>query len=223
MPSIFDQTAALLQSHAAFHEAVLVAYSGGKDSLVVLDLCSRHFKRVVAFFMYLVEGLEVIDDRLEYARTRWKVEIRQYPHWSLGHELDAGIYGPRRPGFEKLAKVKASDVYAAARRDTGIGLVLTGDKKADFVARRAHIRVNKDPLLAFPLADWRNEEVAAYLQTRDIPLPDSEGDHGGVGLALRSLLWLWDKHPADFARLEQTFPFIGAAVKRREWYGQKEE
>jgi PP-loop superfamily ATP-utilizing enzyme len=40
---IFSETARQLQKQAETHEGVLVAYSGGKDSLAVTSLCCRAF------------------------------------------------------------------------------------------------------------------------------------------------------------------------------------
>ncbi len=56
MLDIFHSTTQLLAEYAKKHDSVLVSYSGGKDSLVTLDLCTRTFKRVTAFFMYFVPG-----------------------------------------------------------------------------------------------------------------------------------------------------------------------
>jgi len=60
---------------------VLVSYSGGKDSLIILDLAKRVGRRVEAFTMELVPGLAVVDRAIAWAETRYKLTIRRYPHW----------------------------------------------------------------------------------------------------------------------------------------------
>lgn len=218
-PRIFEQTAGELSRLSAMHSAALVAFSTGKDSLVVLDLCVRNFKRVVPFFMYLTRGLEIIESRIRQAESRWGVEVLQVPHWGLPNDMGQGIYCPKRPGFEGMKGYNAAHVYEDVRRQTGIDLVLTGDKKRDFVSRRAAIRTNKDPYLAFPIADWSNAEVMAYLSHQKIALPDSPGDATGIDLTTKSLLWLHDHHRTDFDLLCRDFPFAPAVVARREYYG----
>ena len=46
-----------VRTASTFTDRVLVGVSGGKDSVVTLDLCARFFPHVVGFFMYLVKGL----------------------------------------------------------------------------------------------------------------------------------------------------------------------
>jgi hypothetical protein len=61
----------------------------------------------------------------------------------------------------------------------------------------------------------------SYLKINNIPLPDSSGKNAtGVDLSTPSILWLHDKYPDDFKKLLQFFPYAGAAVQRREYYGK---
>ena len=46
-----------VETAAAITDRVLVAFSGGKDSVVTLDVCVRHFAHVEGFFMYQVLSL----------------------------------------------------------------------------------------------------------------------------------------------------------------------
>lgn len=219
--TIFERTAEQLSWLSASHEACLVAFSTGKDSLVVMDMACRVFKRVMPYFMYLVPDLAVIEHRIADAEKRWGCEVFQVPHWCLGADMSNGVYCPRRPGFDGASrKLKGPDIIAYMRRETGIALCLTGDKKQDFLARRGWITSNKDADLAFPLADWTSLEVLAYLVTRGIPVPEAPYDNFGIDLSTRSLLWLHDNHPDDFRLLCGDFPFAPAVVVRRRFYGQ---
>lgn len=76
---MIGETIDALRKIADQHESVIVSYSDGKDSRVVMDLCVRLFRRVEAFFMYFVPGLECEQIGIAQAERRWGVKIRQYP------------------------------------------------------------------------------------------------------------------------------------------------
>lgn len=218
--SVFEAASRQLAEAALTSRSVLVAFSGGKDSLAVLDLCKRAFERVVCFHMYFVPGLQVVEDRLEMARQRWGVEILYVPHWLLFRCLRGAIYCPRWPvDRPEPPDWKVGNVYDFVARETGIELIATGAKDSDSRTRRLITRNQKRRLLA-PLKSWTKFDVLAYLRHHDIPLPDqSSGQATGIDLSTPSLLWLADNHPEDFQRLLAVFPFAEAAVRRREWYG----
>lgn len=92
MLSIFEQTINRLNALAEVNDKILISFSGGKDSLIVLDLCSKAFKKVICFFMYLIPGLDHIERQLQCAEKKYGVEILQYPHWLLSRLLKNGIY-----------------------------------------------------------------------------------------------------------------------------------
>lgn len=218
--SVVGDTLAALTSAASRDGAVLVGYSGGKDSLATIDLCSRTFARVEAFFMYLVPGLACVEEALDYGRRRWGVTIRQYPHWVVGNIVRNGVYCNSHWANLGLPEWKLHDIYDLAAAESGCRIVATGAKRTDSLWRRRQMGTwARDDMLT-PLASWNKFDVLGYLQARGIPNPSSSGRNAtGVDLSTPALLWLHDEHPEDFRKVCEAFPFAEAVVWRRKFYG----
>ena len=218
----FIKTSENIRLAALIHEECLVSFSGGKDSLVVLDLCIKAFKKVVCFFMYFIPGLCVVERQLEYARTRYGVQILQYPHWILMRNIKNGNYFPAHYRYDDLPELKLSDIYKIIQQDTGINLIAIGAKSGDSLWRKynLHNADKKYKNVIYPIIEWNKFDVLAYLKMQNIPVPDSSaGNATGIDLSTPSLLWLHDKYPEDFKKLCNYFPYAEAVVYRRAWYG----
>ncbi|MEN6636079.1 MAG: hypothetical protein ABFC56_09525 [Clostridiaceae bacterium] len=226
MSSVYQDSLRLLEEHAKTHDAILVGFSGGKDSLVVLDLCCKTFKRVVAFYKWLVPGLPLIERQLDIARTRYGVQVLQYPHHCFFDAMREGVFCNAAPELEGV-EISLENSFAWPRADTGIELVATGMKASDGLKRRqffANIHSSDSPVwknLVLPIEHWKKFDVLTYLKVNGIPLPPSEKGAvtSGVDLTVESILWLHDKYPEDFKLLLKWFPYAMAVVKRREFHG----
>lgn len=214
--------------HTAFEKAVellrnrevLVSYSGGKDSMIVMDIAVRVASKVDAFFMELVPGLDFIERQLEWAESRWGIAVRRYPHWLRAAYLRDGVYCFHAADYPQL---DINDVYALARRDAGIDYIVTGAKRADSLWRRrtGAMKFAQDNLKA-PLWDWSSRDIFAYLKARNLPRPDNDGRlASGIDLTDECITWLYEKHRSTYDQYERHFPFIGAVIRRREWFPEE--
>ena len=209
------------------HSEILVALSGGKDSLAVMDICAKSFPKVQAFFKYLVPGLAVLEKQFQFAQDRYGIEVFQFPCNATLEAQAAGIWCDSVADFKiPQGGIPLKLSFAYALEVSGCPIMATGMKDADGLPRRqffANIRDGGDSLwnrVIHPLRAWSKKDVLDYLKANNIPLPSQEGGAtGGVGLNHDSLCWLHDNHPEDFAKLLKWFPYAGAAVKRREWFG----
>ncbi len=200
---------------------VIVSYSCGKDAMVVLDMARRFANRVEVFFLEHVPGISFIEEGLAWAEARWQVKIRRYPHWLRGRLLDQGAFCFHN---HTHPEVSLYDIYALARSECGIELVVTGAKKADslWLRQKGEFKFASDKLRA-PILDWSTRDVLAYLRTNDLPIPQNDGrTSGGIDLSVQCVINLYDHFPKDFARLEALYPFAGAIIERRRWYGLPE-
>jgi len=223
-----------LEAAAVRSSSVLVSFSGGKDSLAVLDLCTRTFERVEAFFMYFVPGQRYIEARLRAATERWGVRIHQVPHWALPaqlygdslKELPPAYTFPDKDNALEFEGIGIIEVWADVMAEFGIPLVATGGRKSDGVWRKRQMSTTACDDVIHPIREWSKFDVLSYLGARKIPVPaagSARGEAGGQDLSTKHLLWLHDTHPEDFADLCRMFPFAGAVVRRREWFGGRQE
>ena len=225
--SVYHDTLNELTALAGKRPAVLVAFSGGKDSLAVLDLCCKVFPRVSAFFSYTVPGLELNEHWMRLAKTRWGVEVVRQPSCATMWALKNGIWCDPVAAFDGLKEYELKEAWAYAMEATGVGLLATGMKDADGLKRRQffeNISRKPDPVWSnaiHPLRRWRKKDVLNYLRTNGIPVPEQEKGKvtSGVGFNHDSICWLHDTHPADWKIFTRWFPYAEACIKRREWFG----
>lgn len=207
-------------------DAVLLGYSGGKDSLALLDLCVRAGARVEAFFMYFLPGLDYTEYWCEFARNRWGVAVRQYQHWSTTYYLRRGVF---RQAVD-VPSLSIQDIEFCARKDAGVEWIGYGYKKIDSLERRAFLGrdwpggVNASAKKFTLLSEWNNTDVRSYLSRRRIPIPESDGRRSsGICLTPECLAWLRAEWPDDYRRILKTFPFAAAqadradGIKQRPW------
>jgi len=204
------------------HKKILVAFSGGKDALCTADLACRVFKKVTGFYMYLVPGLQCIEETIEAAKNRWGIEILQYPGRYCLHALKQGVYCKNRARiFGELPDVPESfGMYKLIKADTGADLILDGAKYSDYPGRCKVINQGEKLGFISPIKEWRKNHVMEYLALRHITLNyNPSKPTSGVTLSAPGILWLYDEHPEDYKKILKWFPYVESIVYRRKWFG----
>ena len=216
---IITRTVEQVRQLSQQEDACLVSFSGGKDSLVVAHLARQHFKKVVGFFFYFAPGLRCDAERLAIA-DEWKIELLHYPAQNFIEALRKGVYGFRNQLKGTLPSFGQKDIYALARMDTGLKLILTGMKRCDSLVRKRMLTKYTGKNVFHPLMDWANFDVLAYLKLKGIPVPPSpKGKRSwGTDLLYDSLLYLYENFPDDFQKICAWFPFAQAVIFREKWF-----
>lgn len=200
-------------------DAVLVAFSGGKESLCVLDMAVKVFPKVTPIHLYFVPGLRCVEDSLDWARNRYGVEIVYYPHPELVKAIKNSDYCFSSWKNEDIPICSFTTMYELPKAEHGLKHVLTGARRSDSRQRRIMMDQGLFPGI-HPLADWSKHHVLAYLHRHNIPRPPApKGSTTNVSLEPVDLNWLAECYPDDFHRLCGWFPFAEAAVHRKRLYG----
>ena len=118
-------------------DEVIVAFSGGKESIVVLDMCMRHFKRVVPFFMYYIPGMSFQERQLKWYEEKYGIEIVRLPHFELSNLLR---YGTLRNEDLSVPIISINDIYEWMRNKYGIYWIAAGERSGDSLIRGAMIK-----------------------------------------------------------------------------------
>lgn len=223
MSIVTDTLKILRDVRASGVDHVAVSYSGGKDSIAVLDLCSQVFPKVSAWFQYIVEGLEVEEVNLRFAEKRYGIEILRLPSPALIKMMRVGYYMPKPINFRRNWTFQ--DVIKTVRSTTGASLLAFGHRMDESLQRRGMLsemepypeyseRLQK----LYPLARWNSKGVYAYMRSRKIPIPENLGrfDTSGVSLGTDTLRILRDQHPDDYQKVLNVFPFADVKLKRAE-------
>lgn len=205
--------------------SVGVSFSGGKDSLIVLDLAVSVFgaPNVHPYFLYFIRGLRCTESRLQAAERRWGVTIQQFPNPAIADAISWGDFTHRRQVFRR--QLTDDDIQRVFRRRTGCEWLLFGHRSDESLQRRGMISAASDDDMrgrstrlhkAWPIHNWTPRTCFSYLRNRRIPLPPDfgGGDTSDLSLSTGCLLWLRQYYPDDYETVCKQFPLAESLIVR---------
>lgn len=197
-------------------EVILFHSLSGKDSIMLIDLCSQIFEHVHCVYMHIVPDLEHMNRYKRFFLSCYNnVVFHEYEHWLLGAYRKIGHYGIKKD--ETARKNTLAKVMLRAQNQIGINWIILGSKQSDGLARRlqlktyAHEAINYTYTKAYPLSKWTNRQVLAYIKANDLIAPLNYGNSkqqsqsNDVGDPI-FLTWCKNNFPGDYRKITKMFP-----------------
>lgn len=204
---------------------VIVSYSGGKDSAVTLDLCSRYFENVYVFRMYYVPGLSFHRSMARWIDDRYGLNIFDVPHFMTSSFLRYGTF--RLPDLD-VPIVTIKEIYDYVREYFGAWWIAGGERIKDSIWRNAMLKRSGsiDDMRGrfFPVAYWSKSEIERYIRRKKIKIsPESHI----LGYSFRSLMpkeleSLKTYYPEDYRKIQSWFPMVEASRVQGRMMGMNE-
>ena len=223
-------TKEVINTVALKSDRVILFYSGGKDSIVLLDLIAPHFKEIICVFMYFVKDMEHINRFLSYSQSRYpNTRFIQVPHWNLTHLLRGGFYCKPQPSVPIMT---LKDVVRNVKMKYGIQYAFLGMKQADSLNRRLMLRgydneaINEKSGSVYPLSKWKQADIMAYQQFHKLPKPiqyTNKKRSQGMGFDIDVFLFLQKNYPADLKKIFDQFPLAEQILFEHEHREHKRE
>ena len=199
-------------------DSILLFHSlSGKDSIVLLDLCYKKFKRVIVVFMYLVKDLEHIMRYYNYAKAKYpNIEFVQVPHYALFNYIKTGYMGIKQN--TKQRQWTLSDITDKLREKIGVEWACYGFKQSDSLNRRLMLRSYTDGKEAinwktkkfYPLSTYKNKEIMDFILDHRLKNPEVCGTNkqsSGVDIEdVEYQKYLKELFPADLEKIYKVFP-----------------
>ena len=199
-------------------DSILLFHSlSGKDSIVLLDLCYKKFKRVIVVFMYLVKDLEHIMRYYNYAKAKYpNIEFVQVPHYALFNYIKTGYMGIKQN--TKQRQWTLSDITDKLREKIGVEWACYGFKQSDSLNRRLMLRSYTDGKEAinwktkkfYPLSTYKNKEILDFIFDHRLKNPEVCGTNkqsSGVDIEdVEYQKYLKELFPEDLEKIYKVFP-----------------
>lgn len=208
---------------------VLLAFSGGKDSIAAWLALREAGVAVLAYSLYLVPGLRFVDEQMAGFEDWFGQKIHRYPHPSLFRWLNNLVFQPpeRCALIEaaRLPPVSHEDVARMIRADLGMpadAWIADGVRAADSIVRRTsfltHGVAKERTHKVSVVWDWRKQHVMDAVAGAGIELPPDYAWFGRSfdGLDIRFLGPLKEHAPEDYARVIEWFPLAELELVRRD-------
>lgn len=200
------------------NEPVLIMFSGGKDSIVVLDLFMRYFpkEQIKVVHYYFVPCLSIKERVLTWYEEKYNIEIIREPD-SKTIALQSGKKSYSQANQEAVLRKKYNVKYLAQ-----------GIRKQDSMARRGMLAnlpygIDERNGKLYPIAEWTTKQVMSYIKLNKLMLPVEYSigwDHDFYIPNATGMLMLKNNFPEDYNKVIAVFPQLESMAKRVEMYGR---
>ena len=212
---------------------IMLSFSRGKDCIAAYIAMRDSFEEIVAYHLFVVPGLEFVEESLDYYRRKLGIKIYNLPHPWLYKSLNSYVFQtPAHAAVIDAANLPIftySDVHRMVAAESGLGdkvLVASGVRAADSPMRRialmTHGAISRNQRQFYPVWDWDKARVVDAIEQSGIRLPVDYELFGRSfdGLDLRFILPLKKHRPADYRKILEWFPLVELEVFRFERYGK---
>lgn len=213
-----------IKTHSKVTDSVIVAFSGGKESIVTLDLCCRYFKNVKAFFLYICPDLSFREKTLQWYEKKYQIEIMRLPHMDLSSALRYGFF---RNSDYSVPILSMNEIYHYVRLKFGTWWISAGERMDDSLWRRGMIHstgtIDEKRGRFFPVATWSKKEILDYIKFHNLYIgADSKVlGHSFQGPIGYELQFVKKYYPEDYQKMLNLFPFCEGHLFRYETFGIK--
>lgn len=198
----------------------IIYFSTGKDSVVMLDLCSKYFdlNKCKIIFQY-INRLKYKDDYINKISDRYKTEIIQLPHPDLARIYKSGTFGCKK---QELNVSNYGDYDNSLRDNYKIKYMAYGYKQTDGMSRRGLILksvngVDKKNSKIYPVAYYSNAMIFEYVKRNRLILPP-EYNYGyrdiNALFVKEHIIWLRKYFYEDYLSVKEQFPLIESSLLR---------
>ncbi len=220
------ETIAMVREHQS---ETLLAFSTGKDAIAAWLAIRDNFESVHPYYLYLVPGLEFVEESLAYYEQFFGEKIVRLPHPSLHRWLNNYTFQPPerclvidQAGLPNHEYMHVHSAICDLRSLPDDMLVADGVRAADSPMRRVAIKTHGPITWSqkkyHPVWDWKKADLIDCFKRNNVRLPIDYRLFGRTfdGLDLRFILPLKKHRPADYKRVLEWFPLAELEVFRWE-------
>ena len=165
----------LAHLRARFGDRLVASTSFGIQSAVMLDLIARHAPEMPVVF---VDTGHLFPETYRYAEQlveRFGTDLRVYQPQMTAARMEA-LYGRLweldEKSQERYATITKIEPMARAFKELGAEVWLSGVRRSQSSSRhdRAMVEPQKRTLKVYPIFDWADAQVSAYMHENNLPL-----------------------------------------------------